>query len=56
MMRARFRRLRNSGAGEHPHADSVADADESRRRLVDSGVLDCFDDKHGPNVVEEAAD
>jgi hypothetical protein len=36
--------------------DSVDDADESRRRLVESGVLDRFEDKHGPNVVQEAAD
>jgi hypothetical protein len=36
--------------------DSVDDADESRRRLVESGVLDRFEDKQGPNVVQEAAD
>jgi hypothetical protein len=35
--------------------DSLDDANESRRRLLESGVLDRFDDKHGPNVVEEAA-
>lgn len=34
--------------------DSLDDANESRRRLVESGVLDRFEDKHGPNVVEEA--
>jgi hypothetical protein len=34
--------------------DSVDDANEARRRLVESGVLDRFDDKHGPNVLEEA--
>jgi hypothetical protein len=34
--------------------DSVDDAQESRRRLVASGVLDRFEDKHGPNVVVEA--
>ena len=34
--------------------DSLADANESRRRLLESGVLDRFEDKHGPNVVEEA--
>ena len=34
---------------------SVEEAQEARRRLVDSGVLDRFEDKHGPNVVEEAA-
>ena len=33
---------------------SVADAEEARGRLVESGVLDRFDDKHGPNVVQEA--
>ena len=33
---------------------SVADAEEGRRRLVESGVLDRFADKHGPNVVVEA--
>ncbi len=32
------------------------DADESRRRLLESGVLDRFEDRHGPNVVEEAVD
>ncbi len=35
---------------------SVDDADEARRRLVESGVLDRFEDKQGPNVVQEAAD
>jgi hypothetical protein len=34
---------------------SVADAEEARSRLVASGVLDRFEDKHGPNVVEEVA-
>jgi hypothetical protein len=34
--------------------DSVEDAQEARRRVLDSGVLDRFDDKHGPNVLEEA--
>jgi hypothetical protein len=33
---------------------SVDDANESRRRLEESGVLDRFEDKHGPDVVEEA--
>jgi hypothetical protein len=33
---------------------SLDDARESRRRLVESGVLDRFTDKHGPNVVIEA--
>ena len=34
--------------------ESVEDAQEARDRLVSSGVLDRFDDKHGPNVVVEA--
>ena len=34
--------------------DSVADAEEARGRLVESGVLDRFEDKDGPNVLEEA--
>jgi hypothetical protein len=34
--------------------NSLADANESRRRLLESGVLDRFEDKHGPNVVQEA--
>ena len=33
---------------------SVEDAEEARGRLVESRVLDRFDDKHGPNVVQEA--
>ena len=33
--------------------DSLEDAQEGRQRLVSSGVLDRFEDKHGPNVVEE---
>ncbi len=33
--------------------ESVADAQESRQRLLDSGVLDRFEDMHGPNVVVE---
>ena len=33
---------------------SVEDANEARRRLVESGVLERFEDKHGPNVLEEA--
>jgi hypothetical protein len=36
--------------------DSVHDANEAKRRLLESGVLDRFDDMHGPNVVEEATD
>ena len=35
--------------------DSLDDANESRHRLLESGVLDRFEDKHGPNVLEEAA-
>lgn len=35
--------------------DSLDDANESRDRLLASGVLDRFEDKHGPNVVEETA-
>jgi hypothetical protein len=31
---------------------SVDDANEARQRLLASGVLDRFEDKHGPNVVE----
>jgi len=34
--------------------DSLKDAQEGRQRLVESGVLDRFEDKHGPKVVEEA--
>lgn len=33
--------------------DSVEDAQEARQRLESSGVLDRFEDKHGPNVLEE---
>ena len=33
---------------------SAEDAGEARTRLVASGVLDRFEDKHGPNVVQEA--
>jgi hypothetical protein len=33
---------------------SVEDALEARDRLVQSGVLDRFDDKYGPTVVTEA--
>jgi hypothetical protein len=32
----------------------VEDAQASRRRRLDSGVLERFDDKHGPNVIVEA--
>jgi hypothetical protein len=34
--------------------DSLADANEARDRLLQSGVLDRFEDKDGPNVLEEA--
>jgi len=34
--------------------DSADAAQEARRRLVESGVLDRFDDKDGPNVVVDA--
>jgi hypothetical protein len=33
---------------------SLEDADEAQQRLVQSGVLDRFDDKDGPNVIQEA--
>ena len=33
--------------------ESVDDANEARERLEKSGVLDRFEDKHGPNVVQE---
>jgi len=33
---------------------SVEDAIEARDRLLSSGVLDRFDDKHGPNVLVDA--
>ena len=32
----------------------LEDANEARDRLVSSGVLDRFTDKHGPNVLTEA--
>jgi histidinol-phosphate/aromatic aminotransferase/cobyric acid decarboxylase-like protein len=34
---------------------SLDNAREAERRLVESGVLDRFSDKHGPNVVLEVA-
>jgi hypothetical protein len=34
--------------------ESLKDADEARDRLVSSGVLSRFDDKHGPNVLVDA--
>jgi hypothetical protein len=33
---------------------SVEDANDARDRLVSSGVLDRFDDMHGPNVLVDA--
>ena len=33
---------------------SVEDAEEARQRVVQSGVLDRFDDKDGPTVLQEA--
>lgn len=33
---------------------SLEDATEARRRLMESGMLDRFDDKHGPNVLQDA--
>jgi hypothetical protein len=33
---------------------SVEDAEEARQRVVESGVLDRFDDKDGPTVLHEA--
>jgi hypothetical protein len=34
--------------------ESLDDAVEARERLLSSGVLDRFDDKHGPNVLVDA--
>lgn len=34
--------------------NDVEDANEARERLVSSGVLDRFEDKHGPNVLVDA--
>jgi hypothetical protein len=34
--------------------ENLADANEARERLLSSGVLDRFDDKHGPNVLVDA--
>jgi hypothetical protein len=33
---------------------SVEDADDARNRLVSSGVLDRFEDKHGPTVLTDS--
>jgi hypothetical protein len=37
-----------------PEAFIITRIQEARRRLLDSGVLDRFEDKSGPNVVVEA--
>ena len=34
--------------------ESLDDANGARDRLLSSGVLDRFDDKHGPNVLVDA--
>jgi hypothetical protein len=34
--------------------DSTDDAIEGRRRLLDAGILDRFEDKSGPTIVEVA--
>jgi hypothetical protein len=34
--------------------ESLDDAKAARERLLSAGVLDRFDDKHGPNVLVEA--
>lgn len=34
--------------------ESLDDATEARDRLVSSGVLDRFEDRHGPNVLVDA--
>jgi hypothetical protein len=34
--------------------ESVAEAQESRRRRLESGVVNRFTDVHGPNVLEDA--
>jgi uncharacterized protein YbaA (DUF1428 family) len=33
---------------------SLEDANEARGRIMSSGVLDRFEDKHGPNVLVDA--
>ena len=33
---------------------NLEDANEARSRLISSGVLDRFEDKHGPNVLVDA--
>jgi hypothetical protein len=39
---------------EFASVEDAQEAQEARRRLVDTGVLKKFEDKHGPNVLEEA--
>ena len=34
--------------------ENLDDANEARDRLLSSGVLDRFEDKHGPNVLVDA--
>jgi hypothetical protein len=34
--------------------ESLSDAEEARDRLIASGVLDRFEDRHGPNVLVDA--
>ena len=34
--------------------ESTEDAREAQSRLIESGVLDRFEDRHGPNVLQEA--
>ncbi|NUR76275.1 MAG: hypothetical protein HOQ28_08345 [Thermoleophilia bacterium] len=38
----------------HLEFQSVEEANEARTRLLSSGVLDRFVDKHGPNVLVDA--
>ena len=35
---------------------SVAEAEEAHRRVVESGVLARFEEKHGPNLLEEVTE
>ncbi len=39
----------------HLEFATIEDAEESRSRLVASGVLDRFPDRHGPNVLVDAS-
>jgi hypothetical protein len=57
--RAKVQRVfRNSDDPDHVFIlleyESLEDAEEGARRLRESGVLDRFEDRHGPNVVVEA--